>query len=172
MRWDLEMSRPTCQYCGDQLVVPAGPLDAEILLLGEFPGYNEIVRGYPFVSDNRKGPTAGFILETELARIGLQMIACRATNLWQHKKDETHCHFDWHKNTAAKEIIDRKVVLTMGSDTSLAFFNQKVMDLSGTIQKHDAYPDTRFVIAPNPASVLHTPVGEFRHAIEVMESIL
>lgn len=164
------MMRPTCPNCKDKLVTPAGPTKADILLMGEFPGYNELVRGYPFVSiPERK--TAGYILQSELGRVGIQMGTCRATNLWQHNKSK-NCDITWHIDTAFKEIKDRKIVVVMGSDVSEILFKTKIMDVSGLILEHDAFPDVKFLMSPNPASVLHSPIGEFRLAMKRLKEIL
>lgn len=166
------MSRPKCPHCGDQLVLPAGPEDAEILLIGEFPGYNEIVRGYPFVSGVRNKTTAGDVLKKELARVGVQMFACRATNLWQHEKDEKGCDVNWHIDTAMKEVAHRKIVVCLGSDVSKVLFKTNIMDVAGLVLKHDGWPGVKFLMSPNPAMALHAPLGEIRDALAALPTLM
>src|SRR5574340_853718 len=127
--------RPTCPQCKNkQLVEPAGPAKSPILLVGEFPGSQEIIQGVPFVGESGK------ILAAELMRVGIQLAQCRVTNLWQHAKDEKGCDVQWHQNMMAKEFKGRKFVLLMGSDLAKILFEKGVMDLSGLEMKHDLFP--------------------------------
>lgn len=153
------MERSRCK-CGKQLIQAIGPVSSDFLLIGEFPGHHEIVQGIPFV-----GPT-GDILRGELARAGLSYHDCRLTNLWQHAKDEKECDIALHLNVLAKEMLKRPYILLMGSDLTKLFFNTGVMELSGLEIKHDSFPKSRIFVSPNPAIVMHGPVGEFRLAIE------
>lgn len=166
------MNRPTCPNCGNQLVVPVGPEDAPVLLIGEFPGYNEIVRGYPFVSGVKNKTLSGDILKAELARVGVQMFACRATNLWQHEKNEKGCDISWHIDTAFKEFAGRKIIVCLGSDVSKTLFKTNIMDVAGMVLEHEAYPGIKFLLSPNPAIALHGPLGELRHALSILPALM
>lgn len=160
------MSREKCPNCGNLLVKPAGPESSRILLMGEFPGVDELRMGVPFVG------MIGDIVRRELARAGVQMVACRATNLWQHGKNEKGCILDWHINRAALELKGKKYVLAMGSEVTRAFFGVNVMDVSGLVLKSKVYPDVIFMACPNPAILLHAPVGEFRLALRKFEELV
>src|SRR5215831_1508852 len=69
-----------CRRCGlhatrTQAVPGTGPVDAEIMIVGEAPGFTEDVQGKPFV-----GP-AGKLLDTLLAQIGLSRQHVFITNV-------------------------------------------------------------------------------------------
>ena len=70
----------TCTRCGlhatrTQAVPGTGPVDAEIMIVGEAPGFTEDVQGQPFV-----GP-AGKLLDTLLQQIGLSREQVFITNV-------------------------------------------------------------------------------------------
>lgn len=150
--------RETCPKCGKDLVLAAGNPKSKILLVGEYPGSAEIMQGVPFVGESGK------ILAAELMRVGIQLAQCRATNLWQHVKNE--CDLDWHKNQMTREFKGRQWVLLMGSEVSKVLFDKGVMELSGIEMKHKLFPHVRMMVSPNPAQLLHGSVGEFRLALQ------
>ena len=69
------MVRQACPICSNLLVLPVGPKDASILLIGEYPGVEEVKSGFCWVG------RGGEVLRAELARVGIQYEQCRATNL-------------------------------------------------------------------------------------------
>lgn len=81
MTW--ETLEETCRGCGrcalgetrTNTVFGVGPLDAEVLFVGEGPGQQEDLRGEPFV-----GP-AGQLLDDMLSIIGLGRHNCYITNI-------------------------------------------------------------------------------------------
>jgi uracil-DNA glycosylase len=153
------MNRNACK-CGKLLIPPVGLSTSKVMLVGEFPGTAEIIKGIPFI-----GPT-GDILKAEMARAGLTFISTWLTNLWRHAKDEKGCDVTLHMNALAQEMKGREFVLLMGSDLTKILWNTGVMELSGLEMKHDLFPGTRLFVSPNPAIVMHGPVGEFRLAVE------
>jgi uracil-DNA glycosylase family 4 len=69
-----------CTLCGlhatrTQAVPGSGPGPAEIMIVGEAPGFNEDVQGHPFVG------AAGKLLDTLLAQIGLSRQQVFVTNV-------------------------------------------------------------------------------------------
>lgn len=152
--------REACPHCGRMLIDAAGPKEAKILLVGEFPGYEEVRQGRPFVG------RTGEVLQQELARQGLQLQQCRYTNLWQHDKAEKACDPDWHLDQLTREFQGRSHVLLMGSDVTTAILGGKVMEYAGTRITLPAFKDIRFWVSPNPAIVFNAPLGELRLAIE------
>ena len=81
------MTRQACPICSNLLVLPVGLKDASILLVGEYPGVEEVKSGFCWVG------RGGEVLRSELARVGIQYEQCRATNLWLHapsKEDEEY----------------------------------------------------------------------------------
>mgnify|MGYP001566956512 FL=1 len=57
--------REECPKCGRMLVLPSGPVKSKILIAGEFPGFEEIRQGTPWIGK------AGEILRTELMLAGV-----------------------------------------------------------------------------------------------------
>jgi uracil-DNA glycosylase family 4 len=100
----------TCPICQQRIVPASGPISSDVLLVGEFPGFEELQRGVPFVGE------AGKILEYELFLVGLNLRGFRLTNLWQHAKpdkmNETsqQC-FNHFVVELTKEMRGRKVLL-------------------------------------------------------------
>src|SRR5260221_12033442 len=69
-----------CKQCGlhatrTQAVPGVGPCPADIMIVGEAPGFNEDRQGEPFVG------AAGKLLDTLLARIGLSRADVFITNV-------------------------------------------------------------------------------------------
>ena len=156
------MTRVPCPDCGKLLVDPCGPPRSPILLLAEFPGFYEIKSGVPW-----SGP-AGDILKKELRRVGIIYEKCRATNLWQHEKDNVTCTISEHWQRVICELQSRRAVLLMGSDVSQWFLGRAVSDVTGTFVKSDLLPKSVKValIMYNPAICLHDKLGETRLGIE------
>lgn len=169
----MKLGRQTCSICNNyQLVPPFGPV-GKILLVGEFPGYEEIQQGIPWVG------SASDVLRHELAKVGINMDNCRRTNLWQHAvpkdKKERLMEFDWHFNQLMEEIRQAKYVLMMGSELAPLFFKAKVSSISGTEQTSALVPKgIRMVAAVNPAICLIKGgvVGDFRFAVQKFAQIV
>jgi uracil-DNA glycosylase family 4 len=155
---DKKRMRDRCPNCGDLLINPSGPQSSPYLFVGEFPGMEEIRQGNTFVG------ITGSILNRELARIGLQLSACRSINLWQHAKND--CDLEFHINKLTQEIRKHKYVLLMGSDVTQVLLGKNVMDISGMKVKIALFPKIVFYASPNPAILLHAPIGEFRLALQ------
>lgn len=162
------MTRRQCPICNLKLVEPAGPINAPILLLGEFPGHKEIMSGRPWI-----GP-AGEILKYELSRAGIQYAQCRTTNLWMHapvsaSNPTFDREYDWHMKQAMKEIKGRSVVFMMGSDVGKRFIGQGWTDYLGLkVKRPSLFPKSVkvVVVSQNPAIAMHGVLGEIRFAIE------
>lgn len=154
------MANKFCPQCNSVLVSPAGPLGAEILLVGEFPGWEEKQKGLPFVGHS------GEVLKAELGRVGIQYNNCRMTNLWLHETSK-ECDVNYHIMNLMEEMKGRKYILLMGSETTKTLLGKGVMELSGLKVIGKYLPDdAKVMVAPNPASVFHARVGEFRMAVE------
>jgi uracil-DNA glycosylase family 4 len=155
-----------CEICGRPCVEPAGMRNSPILLVGEFPGYEEIKEGTPWCGK------AGDVLHAELERIGIQFARCRATNLWLHEKPkgkvEIEAEFEWHYAQLMIEMKKAKAVLLMGSDLAGVFFNKKITLINGCIMKSDRLPKNIevAVAAFNPALAFTGTLGDVRFGIE------
>jgi DNA polymerase len=93
-----------CRRCdlwrhGTQTVFGEGPVDAELMLVGEQPGDVEDIEGRPFV-----GP-AGRILREALAQAGLAGMRCYLTNAVKHFKWEPRGKRRIHQRPSLSEMI-------------------------------------------------------------------
>jgi len=163
------MPRELCPICGKLMVLPVGPPDSYILLVGEYPGWEELKSGYVWVG---KG---GDVLRAELAMVGIQYEACRVTNLWGHHPSKEESEYDWHMGRLLGETKGRKYILLMGSDVCKAFLDEAVSDVSGLIVTSPYLPpDAVAVACKNPAVVLHdgATIGDVRHAMSVFGRVV
>lgn len=157
--------KDTCPICGNLLIPVRGKGD--ILLVGEFPGEEEVMQNTPWVGK------AGDVLRKELARVGISVDACRSTNLWLHempaKKADQMPELDFHFKRLLEQIQTAKFILMMGSELSPLFFGRGVSFVNGTRQTSSFIPRTAIAVAAyNPAICLQENgvVGDFRFACE------
>jgi DNA polymerase len=117
----------TCRRCAlwrnaKQAVAGAGPAQAALMVVGEQPGEHENQHGAPFT-----GP-AGLLLDTVLARAGLDRAALYLTYAVKHYKWETLEQQRVHRTPARREVeacqywleheltqIAPRVVVTLGA---------------------------------------------------------
>jgi DNA polymerase len=145
-------------------VVPGeGAENADILFIGEAPGWHEDQQGRPFV-----GP-AGLYLDELLASINLKreqvyianMIKCRPTGNRDPLPAEIHnCH-KWLERQI--ELIHPKIIVTLGRYSMAMFFPGKksISKIHGTAQKRD---NVIYYAMYHPAAALHQQ--SLRQAIE------
>ena len=154
--------REKCKYCGHKLIAPIGPMKAEILIIGDSPGLEEIKQGTPWVG---KG---GDVLKRELTLAGIHPGKCRITNLWLHTKNPKDCDVDFHAEEMFKEVLERKYLLIMGAETLRAFLPEsKVSEWSGLeIVSPEIPKGIRAMAMVNPAIALRDVHGEVRLAIQ------
>lgn len=161
----------TCPHCGRDLVLPYGRPKSPVLLVGEFPGVTELRRRQPWVGD------AGTVLRTELMMQGVQMEACRMTNLWLHekpkggKKDIVELNkrcFDWCFGMLLEQIVTARAIFMMGSELAPLFVGLPVSKINGArVTSQYVSPETVIVASYNPAICLNPNgvVGDFRFAV-------
>lgn len=157
MTWD----NIECPVCGnDELVDASGPSRAKILIIGEFPGKDEIIYGKPLV-----GPT-GRIMRKELGYLGADMRQMRITNLWNHRPNKNEKCYELGCEKAIKEAQGRSAILLVGSDTVSYFCNQSVKAVCG-LQVTSYLLSAPIIYATvNPASLFQRGgVGEVRLAL-------
>jgi DNA polymerase len=139
-----------------------GAVDAEIMLIGEAPGYYEDQQGRPFVG------AAGKFLEQLLASIGLKrsdvfianVIKCRPPNNRDPLPEEISSCSDWL--TRQIEIIDPKVIVTLGRYSLARFFPGVSI---GKAHAQGRKISSRWVVPMyHPAAALHQ--GSLRRTIE------
>jgi len=157
-----------CQKCeilaeNRTRVVPGdGSEDADIMFIGEAPGWHEDQQGRPFV-----GP-AGLFLEQLLASINLKrgqvyisnVIKCRPVGNRDPLPSEIHNCRKWLD--CQIELIRPKIIVTLGRYSMALFFPGKsISKIHGTVQKRD---NIIYYAMYHPAAALHQQ--SLRRAIE------
>ena len=148
----------TCHRCeiakNRTRVVPGeGAEDADIMFIGEAPGWHEDQQGRPFV-----GP-AGQFLDQLLASIGLNrrqvyianVIKCRPSGNRDPLPSEIQNCRPWLESQI--EIIRPRMIVTLGRYSMAMFFPGKsISQIHGTAQKRD---DVIYYAMYHPAAALH-----------------
>ncbi len=156
-----------CQKCEiakfrTKVVPGEGAEDADIMFIGEAPGWHEDQQGRPFV-----GP-AGQFLDKLLASINLNrqqvyianVIKCRPTNNRDPLPTEMQNCRPWLDSQI--EIIKPRMIVTLGRYSMAMYFPGKsISKIHGTAQKHD---DIIYYAMYHPAAALHQQ--SLRQAIE------
>lgn len=148
----------TCTLCPlsatRTLAVPGeGPLDADVLFIGEAPGMNEDKQGRPFVG------AAGKFLGELLAAAGLSrpevyicnVLKCRPPSNRDPQPDEIEACRDYLDEQI--ELIDPLVIVTLGRFSMARFFPQHRI---GAVHGRWKDMDGRFFVPMyHPAAALH-----------------
>ena len=156
-----------CQQCEiakyrTKVVPGEGTEDADILFIGEAPGWHEDQQGRPFV-----GP-AGLYLDQLLASINLKreqvyianVIKCRPLGNRDPLPTEIHNCRKWLEHQI--EVIHPKMIVTLGRYSMAMFFPGKsISKIHGTAQKRD---HIIYYAMYHPAAALHQQ--SLRQAIE------
>jgi len=135
-------------------VVPGeGAEDADIMFIGEAPGWHEDQQGRPFV-----GP-AGLYLDELLASINLRreqvyianVIKCRPPTNRDPLPSEIHNCRKWLDRQI--ELIHPRMIVTLGRYSMAMFFSGKsISKIHGTAQKRD---NVIYYAMYHPAAALH-----------------
>ncbi|TLN09869.1 uracil-DNA glycosylase [bacterium] len=147
-----------CQQCEiakyrTKVVPGEGAEDADIMFIGEAPGWHEDQQGRPFV-----GP-AGQFLEQLLASINLKreqvyianVIKCRPEGNRDPLPIEIHNCRKWLERQI--ELIHPKMIVTLGRYSMAMFFPGKsISKIHGTAQKQD---NVIYYAMYHPAAALH-----------------
>jgi len=156
-----------CEKCGlsktRTMVVPGeGPEDADVLFIGEAPGWHEDKQGRPFV-----GP-AGKFLDELLAAAGFKrtdvyignVIKCRPPNNRDPLPPEISACKQWLDRQI--EIISPRMIVTLGRYSMARYFPGKsISRIHGTAVKRDGII---YFAMYHPAAALHQ--FSLRKAIE------
>jgi DNA polymerase len=143
-----------------QVVFGVGSPDADLMFVGEAPGFHEDKQGAPFVGQ------AGKLLETLLARIGLEREAVYIANVLKcrppgnrdpHPDEIEACEGHLFRQI---ELIEPKVVATLGNFATKLLSGKP----TGITRVHGAEQPTtlggrRVLLYPlyHPAAALYTP---------------
>jgi uracil-DNA glycosylase family 4 len=149
-----------CEMCAlhfsrKKAVPGEGPVDAEIMFIGEGPGFYENEQGRPFVGQ------AGKLLEELLAGIGYKrqqvfitnVVKCRPPGNRDPLPEELAACSDYLERQI--EAINPKIIVTLGRYSMARFMpNAKISDVHGQA----AWIKGRLVVAMyHPAAALHQP---------------
>jgi uracil-DNA glycosylase len=155
---DLYKNIRSCERCDIarsriKSVPGEGAEDAEIMFIGEAPGFNEDQQGRPFVGQ------AGKFLDELLVSINLNrekvyianVIKCRPPENRDPLPQEILSCRQWLNKQI--EIIQPKVIVTLGRYSMAMFFPQKsISKIHGTAEKRDG---VLYVAMYHPAAALH-----------------
>jgi uracil-DNA glycosylase family 4 len=164
---DLYETIEHCQDCDlskrrTRAVPGEGPEKANILFIGEAPGWHEDQQGRPFV-----GP-AGQFLEQLLASIGLKreqvyianVIKCRPPGNRDPLPGEIQACGKWLNQQI--ELIKPRMIVTLGRYSMARYFpNESISKIHGKAKKHD---NVIYFAMYHPAAALHQ--GNLRKVIE------
>jgi uracil-DNA glycosylase len=139
-----------------------GDPDAEILLIGEAPGWHENQQGRPFVG------AAGQFLEQLLASVGLNRKQVFIANIIKHRPPDNRDPLPDEIGACVPyldrqiEIIDPKVIVTLGRFSMNHFFpGEKISRIHGVARRHG----NRLIVPMyHPAAALHQ--GSLRRTVE------
>ena len=157
-----------CQRCelyknATKAVPGEGPESAQIMFIGEGPGYNEDQKGRPFVG------AAGKFLDHLFSLIGMQRDQVYIANVVKHRPPEnrdplpteiTACSV-WL--TRQLEIIKPKMIVTLGRHSMARYFpNKTIGNIHGTWEKRE--DGIIYFAMYHPAAALHQQ--KLRSALE------
>lgn len=170
---ELRAASSACRGChlhgpATQVVFGEGPLDAQIVLVGEQPGDSEDLAGRPFV-----GP-AGEVLNKALANAGLDRGRLYLTNAVKHfsfeppgkrrihqtpRMSEVHACRPWLE--AELRALRPSTVVALGATAARALLGPqaRVMTLRGRVLDGLAWAP-RVVVTVHPSAVLRAEDGE------------
>ncbi len=161
-----------CRRCplwsnATQTVFGAGPVNADIMFVGEQPGDQEDLVGEPFV-----GP-AGRLLDEALAQVGIERARAYVTNAVKHFKNEPRGKKRLHKAPNAGEIqacrwwlaqelrlVQPRLVVALGASAlySLTGLRSGLLEMRGIIAESEIAGEV--FVTVHPASILRAGDGQ------------
>ena len=155
---ELARTASTCTRCRlsagrTQVVFADGSADADLMFIGEGPGYHEDQKGIPFVG------AAGQLLNTLLGEIGLERSEVRITNTVLCRppgnRDPLPDELESCRPylTQQVELVDPKVIVTLGNFATRVILDTK---MGITRVRGQRFPWNGRVVIPtfHPAAVL------------------
>jgi uracil-DNA glycosylase family 4 len=146
-------TRCKLQYSRKNAVPGEGPANAEILFIGEGPGFYENEQGRPFVG------AAGKFLDELLSQIGMQridvfitnIVKCRPPGNRDPEPEEIQACNDYLERQI--QALNPKVIVTLGRFSMARFMpNAKISDVHGQAMNVKG----RLIVAMyHPAAALH-----------------
>ena len=168
----------SCTNCGlhatrTQAVPGIGPCPADIMIVGEAPGFNEDRQGEPFVG------AAGKLLDTLLARIGLSRSDVYITNVLKCRPPQNRDPMPNEAEACSPylrrqlDLVQPKVVLILGRHAL-----ERLMPGQGSISRiHGSLVkrgDVAYVPLFHPAAALHNGalVADLEHDFDRVKAYL
>ncbi|MBR4452604.1 MAG: uracil-DNA glycosylase [Clostridia bacterium] len=161
--WEsLKKDCSVCRKCGlcetrNNLVFGVGNEKAEVMFVGEGPGYNEDMQGEPFVG------RGGQLLDKYLTHIGLDrhkniyianMVKCRPPENRDPSEEELNCCIDWLREQT--RLIRPKIMVCLGRISAMRLISK---DFRVT-QQHGQFIEKGgilFMGTFHPAALLRNP---------------
>jgi DNA polymerase len=148
----------TCQRCRlaegrTQVVYGVGSPDADLMFIGEGPGYHEDKQGVPFVG------AAGQLLNQMLAEAGIRrddvyianVVLCRPPGNRDPYPDEIEACTPWLREKL--EIIDPRVIVTLGNFATHFILDRQV-SISRVRGQRFAWNGRTVIPTFHPAAIL------------------
>lgn len=162
-----EFSVDSCTECStlvenrSQIVNGSGPMDADIVLVGEAPGENEDLEGEPFIG------RSGQILSELLDDAGLDRDSIRITNAVRCRPPDNRDPTDTERNNCSVHLVNE--LKAINPDHIIALGATAIESLTGngdiSVLKNlgEEYP-TRYeditssvITCPHPAALIYRP---------------
>jgi DNA polymerase len=167
-----------CQLCPlaesrTQVVFGVGRCDAEVVFVGEAPGYHEDVQGIPFVG------SAGKLLSELLESIGIRREDVYITNVNKCKPPENRTPTAVEIKACKPflenqiEIIKPRILCTLGNNATQNILGKRVS--ISKVRARSFQVDNYFVFPMfHPAAALHlgTRMGEVREDFKKLHAFL
>lgn len=159
----------TCQRCPalvetrSQIVNGVGPVDADLLIVGEAPGADEDRQGEPFVG------RSGKLLDEKLATAGIDRASIRITNCIRCRPPDNrdplgeelaHCN-EWLLNEI--DTVDPAVIMAVGKVPAEHLLQRSVAVTkeAGSIESvHLGEVPRTVIVSVHPAAMLYDPSQE------------
>lgn len=144
----------------------SGDLDAKIVLIGEYPGEQEVAFNKPFVG------ASGKILTSALRAQGITMADCYATNLVKRRVTAqtpvSNMEFELWKEALQYELSLLKgpeVIVVLGNSPMAALLGfDGITKYRGSVYHYNGY---KVVVANNPAVVVRMPENEIIFKMDI-----
>jgi uracil-DNA glycosylase family 4 len=139
--------------CATRAVPGEGPDNAEIMFIGEGPGWNEDQVGRPFVG------AAGKFLDHLFDLIGMKREQVYIANVVKHRPPNNREPLPTEISACAGwldrqlEIVHPKIIVTLGRHSMARYFSNKTISkIHGTFEKRDGII---YFAMYHPAAALH-----------------
>jgi len=155
-RLNAQIRRIKCRGQKYPAVHGEGPANAKIVIVGEAPGRQEMLRGRPFVG------MAGKFLDRELKKFGIERkkiyilgtAKCMPPRGGRPSQKEIDFWLPYTKKQL--ELIRPKLVVLMGDVAIKAFLGSSwsVSSCHGEVEEREGY---KFLVMPHPAAAMRFP---------------